>query len=229
MLAHEQAFWAKYAGARLAGIDEVGRGPLAGPVTAAAVVIAPSAAQAYFSGPLAQLTDSKQLTAARREHFFAFLSSATDVWIGVGWCSVAEIDDLNILAATHLAMRRAVLDMSFAPDHALVDGLPVKNLPCASDALVKGDTRSLLIAAASVVAKVLRDRHMVALDARFPGYNFAANKGYGTHEHVTALMRLGPCPEHRRSFRPVRDAEVGQLHPPLECRKTVACRGRPAS
>lgn len=206
MLAYEQAFWGKYAQARLAGIDEAGRGPLAGPVTAAAVVISPAAARRYFDGPLAQLTDSKQLSALRREQFFAFLSSAAETWIGVGWCSVAEIDDLNILVATHLAMRRAVLDLPFSPDHALVDGLPVKQLPCTSDAIVRGDAQSLLIAAASVVAKVLRDRRMTDLDARYPGYHFAANKGYGTHDHVAALMRLGPCPEHRRSFRPVQDA-----------------------
>jgi ribonuclease HII len=216
MLAYEQAFWTAHAGARLAGIDEAGRGPLAGPVVAAAVVISPAAAARYFAGPLAQLTDSKQLTAARREHFFDFLSSASDVWFGVGWSNVAEIDDMNILVATHLAMRRAVLDLPFAPDHALVDGLPVKNLPCASTAIVKGDGQSLLIAAASVVAKVLRDHRMVDLDTRYPAYGFAANKGYGTHDHVAALMRSGPCPEHRRSFRPVQDAE--QMLPGLTCR-----------
>jgi ribonuclease HII len=124
----------------------------------------------------------------------------------VGWSTVLEIDDLNILVATHLAMRRAVLDLPFTPDHALVDGLPVRNLPCAATAIVKGDAQSLLIAAASVVAKVLRDRHMVDLDARFPRYGFAVHKGYGTHDHIAALLRHGPCPEHRRSFRPVQDA-----------------------
>ena len=119
---------------------------------------------------------------------------------------MAEIDELNILGATHLAMRRALLALPLLPDHALVDGLPVKGLPCDSTAIVQGDARSLLIAGASVIAKVLRDRRMRELDLLYPGYHFSRNKGYGTHEHVLALLRLGHCPEHRRSFRPVQDA-----------------------
>ena len=206
MLAHERDFWQAHPGAVLAGVDEAGRGPLAGPVCAAAVILTPAAAEAYYAGPLAGLTDSKQLAAERRDAYRAFLAGAADVWIGVGWCEAAEIDELNILHATHLAMRRALLDLPRRPDHALVDGLPVPGLSCPATAIVRGDAQSLLVAAASVVAKVLRDRRMVDLDRRYPGYDFAANKGYGTHDHVRALLQRGPCPEHRRSFRPVQDA-----------------------
>ena len=206
MLTFEREHWRLHPDSLLAGVDEAGRGPLAGPVVAAAVVMTPAAAAAYYAGPLLDLTDSKQLSAARREAFYAFLSGTADVWIGVGWASAAEIDAINILCATHLAMRRALLQLARHPDHALVDGLPVKGLPCPSTAIVQGDARSLLIAAASVAAKVLRDRHMAMLDRRHPGYAFAQNKGYGTHDHVTALLRQGPCAEHRRSFRPVQDA-----------------------
>jgi len=212
MLAHETACWQDRPTCVLAGIDEAGRGCLAGPVVAAAVVISPAAAAAFYAGDLAGLTDSKQLTARQRDHFHALLTAYAQepdprVQIGVGQASAAEIDDLNILAATHVAMRRAVENLPRLPDHALVDGLPVKGLPCPSTAIVKGDAKSLLIAAASVVAKVTRDRLMRALNDRYPVYGFAANKGYGAHEHIAALFRHGPCPEHRRSFRPVQDAE----------------------
>lgn len=206
LLARERAFWQACPQSTLAGVDEAGRGPLAGPVVAAAVVIPPEAAEPYYSGPLRGLTDSKQLSEARREAFYVFLSSAADIEIGVGWVEAPEIDELNILNATHLAMRRALLNLPRMPGHALVDGLPVSGLPCGSTAIVKGDAKCLLIAAASVVAKVLRDRRMHELDSAFPAYGFCRNKGYGTHEHVTALLRRGPCPEHRRSFRPVQDA-----------------------
>jgi ribonuclease HII len=206
MLAHERAFWQAHPGVLLAGVDEAGRGPLAGPVCAAAVTMTPGAAEAYYAGPLAGLTDSKQLAAPRRAAYWAFLADAADVSVGVGWSEAAEIDEINILHATHLAMRRALLALPQPPDHALVDGLPVPGLPCPATAIVGGDARSLLIAAASVVAKVLRDRRMDDLDRFHPGYHFRANKGYGTHDHVVALLRRGPCPEHRRSFRPVQDA-----------------------
>ena len=166
----------------------------------------PASAEAGFGGPLRDLTDSKQLTPSRRETFYDLLTHTAESWIGVGWCEVDEIDDLNILGATHLAMRRALLALPRLPDHALIDGLPVKGLPCASTAIVQGDAKSLLIAGASVVAKVLRDRRMRELDRLYPDYRFIQNKGYGTHDHILALTRLGPCPEHRRSFRPVRDA-----------------------
>jgi ribonuclease HII len=207
MLAFERSYWRQHPGSGLAGVDEVGRGPLAGPVFAAAVLIPAEAAERYYRGPLRELTDSKRLSASRRDDFFAFLRGAADIRIGVGSSSVAEIDEADILAATHLAMRRAVLALPPPlPEHLLVDGLPVPGLPCSSTAIVRGDARSLLIAAASVVAKVMRDRHMVELHALYPAYSFAANKGYGSHAHVVALLRHGPCPVHRRSFRPVQDA-----------------------
>ena len=206
MLAYERDHWRKHSGAVLAGVDEAGRGPLAGPVVAAAVVIPPGVIESYFNGPLQGLNDSKQLSEASREKFYAFLSATPDISIGTGWCSPTEIDELNILVATHLAMRRAVLALPRLPDHLLVDGLPVKGLPCDSTAIVKGDAKSFLIAAASVVAKVSRDRRMRELDLLYPEYLFAKNKGYGTNDHMTALFRHGPCPEHRRSFRPVQDA-----------------------
>ena len=205
-LSFERAFWREHPSAALAGVDEAGRGPLAGPVIAAALMMPPEVAEAGLAGDLRDLTDSKQLRASRRESFYEQLTSMPEVCMGVGWCSAAEIDDLNILCATHLAMRRAVQSLSKRPDHVLVDGLPVKGLPCDSTAIVKGDAKSLLIAGASVVAKVLRDRRMQELDQQYPGYGFGRHKGYGTHDHVCALLHLGPCPEHRRSFRPVQDA-----------------------
>ena len=148
----------------------------------------------------------------KREHFHGLLHALPGVRIGIGSASVAEIDSLNILRATHLAMRRAVLDLGDPPpDHVLVDGLPVRGLPCPSTAIVKGDAQSLLIAAASVVAKVTRDHLMAELDAQYPGYGFAANKGYGTAEHLEALRRLGVSPVHRRSFAPVADILAPRL------------------
>ena len=212
MLAYEHTFWDKDPSAVLAGVDEVGRGPLAGPVYASAVVIASADADSFLEGPLAGLTDSKKLTEAKREHFHGLLHALPGVRIGIGSASVAEIDSLNILRATHLAMRRAILDLGDPPpDHVLVDGLPVRGLPCPSTAIVKGDAQSLLIAAASVVAKVTRDHLMAELDARYPGYGFAANKGYGTAEHLEALRRLGVSPVHRRSFAPVADILAPRL------------------
>ena len=212
MLAYEHTFWDKDPSAVLAGVDEVGRGPLAGPVYASAVVIASADADSFLEGPLAGLTDSKKLTEAKREHFHGLLHALPGVRIGIGSASVAEIDSLNILRATHLAMRRAVLDLGDPPpDHVLVDGLPVRGLPCHSTAIVKGDAQSLLIAAASVVAKVTRDHLMAELDAQYPGYGFAANKGYGTAEHLEALRRLGVSPVHRRSFAPVADILAPRL------------------
>ncbi|NLL82780.1 MAG: ribonuclease HII [Lentisphaerae bacterium] len=190
----------------MAGVDEAGRGPLAGPVYAAAVVLPPLTAELLYSDTLAGLTDSKQLNAGRREVYFEVLVSEPDILIGVGWCSAAEVDEFNILGATALAMRRALENLPQSADHALVDGLPIKGLPCAATAIVHGDARSLSIAAASVVAKVKRDRYMEELDLHYPAYGFAANKGYGARSHIEALFRHGPCPEHRRSFRPVQDA-----------------------
>ena len=180
---------------RVAGVDEVGRGPLAGPVTAAAVWLDP---ESIPEG----LNDSKQLSAARREALLEQLLDSADV--SVAHASVEEIDRLNILQASHLAMRRAIADLSVAPDHLLIDGnrLP-GNLPQPAQAIVKGDTRALSIAAASIAAKVARDRIMQALAAEYPGYGWETNVGYPTPAHKSALAMLGVTPHHRRSFRPV--------------------------
>ena len=205
MLAHERAAAASGA-ARIAGVDEAGRGPLAGPVVAAAFSAPLDWLEAESARSLDGLNDSKQLTAARREHFFGILtapSPAPGVGYGIAVVPPDEIDRLNILRATHLAMARALSQLSPLPDLALVDGLPVRGLPCPHRAIVSGDASSLLVAAASVLAKVTRDRLMVEADALYPGYGFAAHKGYGTRAHLDALARLGPSPIHRRSFAPV--------------------------
>mgnify|MGYP006415406097 FL=1 len=177
------------------GIDEAGRGPWAGPVTAAAVMMRPDNIPPG-------LADSKTLSKARREALFEQLREAAV--IGVGRASVAEIDRLNILAATMLAMARAVTDLAAAPGYALVDGNRAPDLPCGVETLVKGDGRCLSIAAASIVAKVSRDREMAALAERFPGFGWERNAGYGTAEHRQGLARLGPNEMHRRSFAPIR-------------------------
>ena len=191
----------------VAGIDEAGRGPLAGPVVASAVVIQRSFAESQEHDILAGLTDSKKLSPTKREAFFKILQDSPHIKIGIGSADVKEIDSLNILVATHLAMARALHDLIFLPPHALVDGLPVKGLPCPSTAIVKGDSKSLSIAAASIMAKVTRDAQMKELDKLYPEYGFAKHKGYGSKQHMQALFEHGPCPDHRRSFRPVREAE----------------------
>lgn len=200
--------WARGA-RRVAGVDEAGRGPLAGPVVAAAVVFDPDYARRALNDALKDLTDSKQLSTKQREAFYGLLCHTEGVEAGVGIADVDEIDSVNILVATHRAMRRALEALSVLPDIALVDGLAVRNLPCPHEAIVQGDAKSLSIAAASVVAKVTRDRIMQALDQRYPGYGFAKHKGYGTREHLAALARLGPCPCHRRHFGPVAQLNLG--------------------
>jgi ribonuclease HII len=182
--------------AKIAGVDEAGRGPLAGPVVAAAVILPPD-----FRAE--GLNDSKKLTPAARRRLFATLTTTREVVFGLGRAEVEEIDQLNILRATHLAMRRAVDALAVRPDHLLIDGLPVPSLPIASTALVRGDALSLSIAAASILAKVSRDEAMEALDREYPAYEFARHKGYGTALHLKALAKYGPCPAHRRSFAPV--------------------------
>lgn len=188
---------------RLAGVDEAGRGPLAGPVVAAAVVFDRGFLEAEAEQSLQGLTDSKKLPEKRREFFFALLTAHPRIEIGIGLASVEEIDSQNILRATHLAMARAIGHLAPPPDLALVDGLPAKGLPVPHVAIVGGDGASLSIAAASIVAKVTRDRLMVELAAQYPGYGFDRHKGYGTAAHLEALQRLGPCPAHRTSFAPV--------------------------
>jgi len=207
LLEHERESW-KTGIQRLAGMDEAGRGPLAGPVVAAAVVIDRCFLEEQEHGLLADLTDSKQLTERQRESFYALLSSSQHVRFGLGSSGPDEIDSINILNATHVAMARALLALPEMPEHVLVDGLAVKGLPCPSTPIVRGDGASLLIAAASVIAKVTRDRLMKRLDVQYPGYGFARHKGYGSRMHMLALLELGPSPVHRRTFRPVREAAV---------------------
>jgi ribonuclease HII len=185
----------------VAGVDEAGRGPLAGPVVAAAVVLPHGFA-------LDGLNDSKKVSAAKREQLHAILTTTAGILWAVAEAAVEEIDRLNILRATHLAMARAVQGLPSKPDHALVDGLPVRGLPVDHTAVVEGDTLSLSIAAASIIAKVTRDRLMVELDTRFPQYGFARHKGYGVREHLVALRKHGPCPAHRRTFAPVAQTQL---------------------
>ena len=199
---------------RVAGVDEAGRGPLAGPVVAAAVVFSQAFIEQEEHRLFDTLTDSKQLTATQRDRFFELLVKSPEVEIGIGFGDVPEIDDINILVATHRSMNRALHHLATLPEYALVDGLPVPNLPCPSLAIIKGDARSLSIAAASVIAKVTRDRWMTDLDRRHPEYGFVRHKGYGTTAHIQALLKYGAMREHRRSFRPVRDIEAirGRMH-----------------
>jgi ribonuclease HII len=187
----------------LAGVDEAGRGCWAGPVVAAAVILpdrwCPDG-----------LDDSKNLTARQREVFCEQIQASALSW---GACAVSsvEIDRTNILRATLRAMAGAVARLNHRPDLVLVDGLQVPEVPFPTEALVKGDATSAAVAAASVVAKVLRDRVMAAWDRRFPGYGFASHKGYGAAAHRQALVRLGPCPLHRFSYRPVAELDQGHL------------------
>jgi ribonuclease HII len=193
---------------RVAGVDEAGRGPLAGPVVAAAVMLPEAMIRNGLPSALAGLNDSKQLTARQRDRLFAALQSQTDIRYGVAQVEPAEIDRLNILRATHQAMAAALTVLAPSPEHVLVDGLPVRTLTFPQTALVKGDARSFSIAAASVLAKVTRDRLMMDYDDAYPGYGFARHKGYPTAAHLDALQRLGPCPIHRRSFGPVRACQM---------------------
>lgn len=186
----------------IAGVDEAGRGPLAGPVVAAAVILPREWVERGLPAELDGLDDSKQLTEPQRERFFEFISASRAVRSAVRRCDVDVIDSINILQATHRAMREALAALQ--PSHALVDGLEVPALGWPQTAIVKGDTLSYSIAAASVLAKVTRDRLMIEFDREFPGYGFAGHKGYGTPQHLAALAALGPCPIHRRSFAPLR-------------------------
>jgi ribonuclease HII len=188
----------KEAGGCVAGIDEAGRGPWAGPVVAVAVVLDPETLPRSLS---LALDDSKKLSRRTRETLFDALRRCARA--GVGLAEVGEIDTVNILAATMLAMRRAVENLGVEPDLALIDGNRAPKLRCPARCVVGGDGRSLSIAAASIVAKVTRDRIMADLARRFPGYGWERNAGYGTAEHRQALERLGVTPHHRRSFKPV--------------------------
>ncbi len=179
----------------IAGVDEVGRGPLAGPVLAAAVIL-------DTTRPIEGLADSKLLTSKKREALCDLIKNNCIAW-SIGSASVAEIDRLNILQATLLAMQRAIHDLSVTPDHIQVDGLFLPQVKYSMEAVVGGDRLIAAISAASIVAKVTRDQQMVEYDSIYPGYGFAKHKGYGTNQHLTALKQLGVTPIHRRSFAPV--------------------------
>ena len=190
----------KTVGDPVMGIDEAGRGPLAGGVYAAAVSVPLALAEQLLVGAWSEINDSKKLTEKKRERLAAVIKSTDGCKWAVASANPKEIDELNILNATHLAMRRAADGVG--AEHILVDGLPVKTLPHSVN-VVKGDAKSLLIAAASILAKTARDADCLRLEALYPGYGFAKHKGYPTKDHMEALSRLGPCPEHRRSFGPV--------------------------
>lgn len=193
LLATERDLWSS--GLRhVAGIDEAGRGPLAGPVVAAAVILPPET-------PIRGVDDSKRLPPERREALFAEIHGHA-LCVGVGAASAREIDRINILRASHLAMRRALEHLRVAPERVIVDGLPVPLLPADHIAVVDGDALVHCVACASVVAKVVRDRLMTRLAARYPEYGWAHNAGYGTAEHREAIARFGLTPHHRRSFEP---------------------------
>jgi len=181
----------------ICGIDEAGRGPLAGPVCAAAVVLDPSR-------PVAGLNDSKQLSEKKRDTLAPLIRERALAW-AVGWASVEEIDEYNIRQANFLAMKRAFKGLGLAPTHALVDGKDPPPLSCKVTCIIGGDALEPAISAASILAKTSRDAVMVDLCAQYPGYGFSQHKGYGSASHMEALRRLGPSPAHRRTFAPVRD------------------------
>ncbi|WP_428607777.1 ribonuclease HII [Sedimenticola sp.] len=185
----------------VAGVDEVGRGPLAGPVVAAAVILHPDR-------PISGLADSKKLTEKRREHLAQEIKEKALCW-ALGRAEVEEIDQLNILHASLLAMKRAVASLSTQPVHALIDGNRCPDLPCSAEAIVGGDASEPAISAASILAKVARDWEMMQLDERYPGYGLAKHKGYPTKLHVEALSEIGVSPIHRRSFGPVKKLLAG--------------------
>jgi ribonuclease HII len=188
-----RAYERKYENCRyICGIDEVGRGPLAGPVVAAAVVL-PKDVEIYY------LNDSKQLSAKKREQLYDEIMEKA-VAVGVGFADEKCIDEINILQADYVAMRLALQQLSVTPDVLLNDAVRIPEVDILQEPIIKGDAKSVSIAAASIVAKVTRDRFMVEMDAVYPGYDFASNKGYGSAKHLAALKELGPCEIHRRSF-----------------------------
>ncbi len=196
ILPGDSCFVADYSGIDIAGVDEAGRGPLAGEVVAAAVILDPGQ-------PVEGLRDSKKLSAPRREELAAQIRERALAW-SIASATVAEIDELNILQASLLAMHRAVAALDPQPAYVLVDGNRLPRWKYASEPVVRGDDRVPAIAAASILAKVCRDRELIELDSRYPGYGFAAHKGYPTAAHLEALRSLGVTPVHRRSFGPVK-------------------------
>ena len=199
-LSFEKKLWSEKIN-RVAGIDEAGRGALAGPVFAAAVIL--PAGEPGLDETLSGVHDSKQLKPADRAFWRNQIIKIAVGW-GVGAASSHEIDQIGILPATRLAIRRALLQLTTFPDHLLVDALTLDNVPIPQTSLIKGDARSKSIAAASILAKTARDAEMETLDSEYPGYKFSQNKGYGTQAHLDAIFNLGPCQVHRRSFSPFR-------------------------
>ena len=206
-LSHERELWQKGL-SLVAGVDEAGCGPLAGPVVAAAVVFPSSWLEVGLCSKLRGLNDSKQLTEEQREKYFEVLTTHAELRFAIASVDVEMIDRINIRQAAWRAMNLALDQLQPKPHHVLVDGLKIKWLPYEQTALVQGDARSYSIAAASVLAKVTRDRLMVDFEKQFPGYGFAEHKGYATPRHLAALQARGPCPIHRRSFSPMRPVET---------------------
>lgn len=198
-LEFETELWGKGV-LRLAGIDEVGRGALAGPVYAAAVILP---ARESILEELAGVRDSKQMTPEEREQWAPRIQEKAIAW-SLGWASCKEIDRWNVLSCTYLAAQRAVRALSIPAEHLLLDYIKLGKVDLPQTAVVDGDARCLSIAAASVIAKVARDAELCKLDSRFPDYGFASHKGYATEEHIQAISKHGPCPQHRLSFAPMR-------------------------
>jgi len=206
-LSHERELWQRGL-SLVAGVDEAGCGPLAGPVVAAAVVFPSHWGETGLCRKLRGLNDSKQLTAEQREKFFTLLTTFPEVHFAIAIVDVEMIDRINIRQAAWRAMNLALDQMVPKPQHVLVDGLKIRWLPYAQTALVQGDARSYSIAAASVLAKVTRDRMMEELDKTYPGYGFAEHKGYATPQHYAAIQVRGPCAIHRKTFAPFRPVET---------------------
>ena len=191
MKAYENALWDE-GKLYVAGVDEVGRGPLAGPVVTAAVILP-------FDFDILGVDDSKKLSAKKREELYELIMEKA-IAVSIGRREPEVIDEINILEATKAAMADAINGLSVKPDHVLIDAVKLKDLDIPQTAIIKGDAKSVSIAAASIIAKVTRDREMVEMDEKYPGYAFASNKGYGTKAHYEGLAKLGPCPIHRKSF-----------------------------
>jgi len=206
-LSHESALWQQGL-TEVAGVDEAGCGPLAGPVVAAAVIFPCAWLQGGLYTKLRGLNDSKQLTVEEREKFYERITTHAEIRFAISTVDVSMIDQINIRQAAWRAMHQALEQLQPRAQHVLVDGLKIKWLPYPQTALVDGDCKSYSIAAASVLAKVTRDRLMRELDAQYPGYGFAEHKGYSTPQHYAAIEKLGPSPIHRRSFAPFRPVEI---------------------
>jgi len=206
-LSHECDLW-RSGNPFVAGTDEAGCGPLAGPVVAAAVMFPSSWLEAGLLAKLRGLNDSKQMSEEQRAKFYSIITTHPDIRYAVASMDVETIDRINIRQAAWRAMNLALDQLTPRPQHVLVDGMRIKWLPYVHTALVEGDCKSYSIAAASVLAKVTRDRMMVQLDKEYPGYGFASHKGYATPQHIAAIGALGPCPKHRRSFWPFRRTEI---------------------